>query len=111
METNVGTKHVPCITQIFSARRKVIIYRNICNQNCIYFRTVNFQYAKVLYTSYQAKITTLAEPDITLICKSLKRVSFSGKAPTENETENASEHLNIGTTLFELYLIIQRFVV
>lgn len=41
----------------------------------------------------------------------MKRLEFAGKAPTENEKEVSSQPLNVGTTLFELYLIMQRFVV
>lgn len=32
-------------------------------------------------------------------------------SPNENETRSSSEPLAVGTTLFELYLIVQRFVV
>lgn len=60
---------------------------------------------------YQEKIVALAECEVGNICKSLKRLSFAGKAPTENEKEVSSQPLNVGTTLFELYLIMQRFVV
>lgn len=52
----------------------------------------------------------MAESDVETICKSLKRLSFAGKAPTEDEKEVSSQPLNVGTSLFELYLIMQRFV-
>lgn len=36
-------------------------------------------------------------------------MSFAGKAPTEDEKEVSSQPLSVGTSLFELYLIMQRF--
>lgn len=74
------------------------------------FRNAHFQYAKFLYTFYQAKIASIAEPDIVKVCKSLRRLSFAGKSPTESETDSSSQSLAVGTSLFELYLIIQKFV-
>lgn len=73
-----------------------------------FFRIIHFQYAKALYVFYQAKISALAEPDVRNICKSLKKLSFTGF--TTNETDS-NEPLREGTTLFELYLALHRFVV
>ncbi|XP_044262026.1 protein unc-13 homolog 4B isoform X2 [Tribolium madens] len=73
----------------------------------LFQQTINFQYAKALYVFYQAKISALAEPDVRNICKSLKKLSFTGF--TTNETES-NESLKEGTTLFELYLALHRFV-
>ncbi|EEZ97425.2 BAI1-associated protein 3-like Protein [Tribolium castaneum] len=74
----------------------------------LFQQTINFQYAKALYVFYQAKISALAEPDVRNICKSLKKLSFTGF--TTNETDS-NEPLKEGTTLFELYLALHRFVV
>lgn len=67
-------------------------------------RLVHFKYAKTLYVMYQVRISTLAEPEITTICKSLKRIKYN-----EGSSEDG-ELLKVGTTLFELYLVLQRFV-
>jgi BAI1-associated protein 3 len=61
-----------------------------------------------LYTFYQAKISALAEPDVRNICKSLKKLSFTGFTAAETDS---SESLSEGTTLFELYLALHRFVI
>lgn len=72
------------------------------------YRIVNLHFAKALYTLYQVRIATLVEPEVVNVCKSLKRLSFAGIPTLENET---TDPLTIGTTLFELYLVLQRFVV
>lgn len=56
---------------------------------------------------YQVRIATLTEPEVVTVCKSLKRLSYDGIPTLENEP---SDPLTIGTTLFELYLVLQRFV-
>lgn len=74
------------------------------------FRSVNFSYAKTLYTFYQAKISTLCEPDVVDICKNLKRPKYNGYMDGSIQNNGEKADLSEGTTLFELYLSIQRFV-
>ena len=74
----------------------------------IHSRTISFQYTKSLYVFYQAKISALAEPDVRDICKNLKKLSFTGFTTAETDSD---EPLKEGTTLFELYLALHRFVV
>lgn len=74
----------------------------------IAYRTINFQYAKALYIFYQAKTATLTEPDVTSICKNLKKLSFTGFTLSETD---ANQPVTEGTSLFELYLALQRFVI
>ncbi|ENN83484.1 hypothetical protein YQE_00159, partial [Dendroctonus ponderosae] len=73
---------------------------------------VNFQYAKSLYIFYQAKISTLCEPEVRQICKNLKTLDYSGydfgNGPVN--TDPTVDPLAEGTSLFDLYLTIQRFV-
>lgn len=90
---------------------KIDLQKAIEYYDKMFQENVNLQYAKTLYTLYQVRVATLAEPEITAVCKSQKRLSFVGKAPSENETEKSSDTLNVGTALFELYLTVQRFVV
>lgn len=84
---------------------------------------MNFPYSKTLYGLYEQKIASLVEPEAKEVCKSLKRLQYSegstksihlagglngdtklGTPQVENEP------LAMGTTLFELYLTLQRFL-
>ncbi|CAH1131281.1 unnamed protein product [Ceutorhynchus assimilis] len=73
---------------------------------------VNFQYAKCLYTFYQARVATLCEPDVREICKNLKTLDNSDYKFGEGfvNEDPTVDPLAEGTSLFELYLAIQRFV-
>ncbi|CAH0552872.1 unnamed protein product [Brassicogethes aeneus] len=90
---------------------KTDIQKSIEYYDKLFQETVNFQYAKSLYIFYQAKVSTLCEPEVTNICKNLKRLTFNGKTSTLMTTEDSKEPLSAGTSLFELYLAVQRFVV
>ncbi|KAG5895641.1 hypothetical protein JTB14_008650 [Gonioctena quinquepunctata] len=74
----------------------------------IFQENVNFQYAKALYVFYQANISTMCEPAVIEICKNLKRLNYTGSSNFLNG-ENATDPLSEGTSLFELYLAVQRF--
>lgn len=74
----------------------------------LFQETVNFAYAKALYVFYQAKVSTLCEPEVVTICKSLKKLNYSGYNSLTNGDANV-DPLTEGTSLFELYLAIQRF--
>jgi hypothetical protein len=54
------------------------------------------------------QITELVEPVVTEACKSLKPLKFNN-AEADGIYDN--DPLLMGTTLFELYLIVQRFAV
>lgn len=68
---------------------------------------MTIQFAKTIYVLYQVRIATIVEPDVVNVCKSLKRLSYDGIPTIENDL---TDPLTIGTTLFELYLVLQRFV-
>lgn len=79
----------------------------------IFQETVNLQYAKILYSLYEAQLAAFIEPEVKDISNSLEKLIFPGhlypgRAPANIDPE---EPLATGTTLFELYLILQRFVV
>ncbi|KAJ8979445.1 hypothetical protein NQ317_006759 [Molorchus minor] len=76
----------------------------------LFQETINFEYAKALYVFYQAKISSIAEPEVTKICKGLKKLDYTGYSSIPNGTTN-TDHLTEGTSLFELYLAMQRFAV
>lgn len=54
------------------------------------------------------QIAELVEPVVTEACKSLKPIKFNN---TEADDTYDNDRLLMGTTLFELYLIVQRFAV
>lgn len=84
---------------------------------------MSFPYSKVLYGVYEDKIASLVEPEVIQVCKSMKRLRYSegstnsvflagglNGATGMGGTEVGSEPLAMGTTLFELYLALQRFL-
>ncbi|XP_049820275.1 protein unc-13 homolog 4B isoform X3 [Aethina tumida] len=88
------------------------IQKSIEYYDKLFQETVNFQYAKALYIFYQAKISTLCEPEVVDICKNLKRLTYNGNTSTLITPEGSTKDpLSEGTTLFELYLAVQRFVI
>lgn len=84
---------------------------------------MNFPYSKALYGLYENKIASLVEPDVVEVCKRLKRLNYNEGSTNSvhlagginGETgmgapQVADEPLAMGTTLFELYLALQRFL-
>ncbi|CAH1967098.1 unnamed protein product [Acanthoscelides obtectus] len=69
---------------------------------------VNFQFAKALYVFYQARICILCEPDVIEICKNLRSLQYSSYNDLTKQ-EGSPDPLAEGTSLFELYLALQRF--
>lgn len=74
----------------------------------IFYTICQFPYAKAIYTLYECKISEICEPLVTDVCMTLKPLKFKDQAKN-GEYEN--DPLAMGTTLFELYLILQRFAV
>ncbi|KAM3965051.1 C2 and C2B_Munc13-like domain-containing protein staccato isoform 2-T2 [Aphomia sociella] len=89
----------------------------------VFIETMNFPYSKALYGQYEQKVASLVEPEATEVCKSLKRLQYhEGSTKTihlaggiNGESKLGTpdvekEPLAMGTTLFELYLTLQRFL-
>ncbi|CAH2084741.1 unnamed protein product [Euphydryas editha] len=89
----------------------------------VFIEVMSFPYSKTLYGVYEDKIASLVEPEVIQVCKSLKRLRYSEGSThsvhlaggINGETglgtqELGSEPLSMGTTLFELYLALQRFL-
>lgn len=85
------------------------------------YRVMSFPYSKTLYGLYESKLASLAESEIIDVCKSLKRLRYSEGSTTTlaggingdtslGASSVGSEPLTMGTTLFELYLTLQRFL-
>ncbi|XP_041980361.1 protein unc-13 homolog 4B isoform X3 [Aricia agestis] len=88
----------------------------------VFGEVMSFPYSKALYGVYENKIASLVEPEVVQVCKSLKRLRYSESNSNvqlagglNGETglgtpDVGSEPLAMGTTLFELYLALQRFL-
>lgn len=84
---------------------------------------MSFPYSKALYGLYENKISSLVEPEVIQVCKNLKRLNY-GEGSTNSvhlagglngvtgmgAPKVGTEPLAMGTTLFELYLTLQRFL-
>lgn len=84
---------------------------------------MSFPYSRILYGVYEDKLAQLVEPEVTDVCKSLKRLRYSEGSTTSvqlaggingegvsGSRDTQSEPLAMGTALFELYLTLQRFL-
>lgn len=71
----------------------------IDNYDKLFIKRINFPYARCLYVMYEKRISGLCRIIVQDVCSRMKRI----------EIENTDVELNLGTTLFELYLTLQRF--
>lgn len=70
---------------------------------------VNFKYTSVLYATYDEKLAEIIQPIVEEVCNTIKSIEFRiGQAAIEQL--DSYENVNMGTTLFELYLVLQRFI-
>ncbi|XP_075975493.1 C2 and C2B_Munc13-like domain-containing protein staccato isoform X3 [Anticarsia gemmatalis] len=89
----------------------------------VFVEVMSFPYSKALYGLYESKIASLVESEIVDVCKSLKRLRYSEGSTTTvhlagglngvtgmGNSSVEAEPLTMGTTLFELYLTLQRFL-
>nr|CAD7447691.1 unnamed protein product [Timema bartmani] len=70
----------------------------------LFLEALHLSYATTLYTIYEKKISELTEEVVTEVCKTLKPLKFNDR-PGDDIYDN--DPLTMGTTLFELYLILQ----
>ncbi|XP_043520293.1 protein unc-13 homolog 4B isoform X10 [Frieseomelitta varia] len=73
----------------------------IDNYDKLFIKRINLPYARCLYMTYEKRISDMCMIITEDICGRLKRI----------EIENADVELNLGTTLFELYLALQRYAI
>ncbi|KAJ8723334.1 hypothetical protein PYW08_003246 [Mythimna loreyi] len=87
----------------------------------VFVEVMSFPYSKTLYGLYESKLASLVESEVVDVCKSLKRLRYSEGSTTTlaggingetglGSSSVGSEPLTMGTTLFELYLTLQRFL-
>ncbi|KAL0270000.1 UNVERIFIED_CONTAM: hypothetical protein PYX00_007554 [Menopon gallinae] len=72
----------------------------------IFHSTLRFSYAQTLYSVYEKKVAEMTQDEVINASNLLKPIHYED-GPAEEEDQ--SEMLNVGTTLFELYLGLQRF--
>lgn len=72
----------------------------------IFQDTMNFQFARTLYSFYESKLAAHVEPIVQEVSKDIKRIDI----PDESQQLASHQEINMGTTLFELYLVLKRFV-
>ncbi|KAI4490005.1 hypothetical protein M0804_004187 [Polistes exclamans] len=78
------------------------LQRSIDHYDKLFIKKMNFPYTRTLYVMYEEKISDMCMDVVEDLCVRLKRI--------EIDSNNDAE-LNLGTTLFELYLTLQRYAV
>ncbi|XP_072759281.1 protein unc-13 homolog 4B isoform X4 [Anoplolepis gracilipes] len=89
--------HIKIIQLIRSDLQKAIE-----NYDKVFIKKVNVPYARMLYIAYEKRISDMCMIIIEDVCARLKRIEV-------DSTDNAE--LSLGTTLFELYLTLQRYAI
>lgn len=62
-------------------------------------------FSHTIFMFYEERLAEHVKPVVALVCKNLKRIHL----PDARYAEPVHEELNMGTALFELYLVIKRF--
>ncbi|XP_055524465.1 protein unc-13 homolog 4B isoform X3 [Wyeomyia smithii] len=81
------------------------IQRSIEYYDKIFQEVFHFLYTRELYIAYELKLAELIKPCVEDICRDLKRIQI----PDSNSGSLDYENINMGTTLFELYVVLKRF--
>ncbi|XP_062536569.1 protein unc-13 homolog 4B isoform X2 [Armigeres subalbatus] len=81
------------------------IQRSIEHYDKLFQEILHFQYTKELYITHELKLAEVIKPCVEEICRALRRIEI----PESNTAFMEYEDINMGTTLFELYLVLKRF--
>lgn len=84
------------------------LQRSIEHYDKIFQEIIHFQYTKELYSVYESLLADMIEPEVLDVCRSLKRIHLQDD---QSPVHVDNREINMGTTLFELYLVLKRFVV
>ncbi|XP_046996115.1 protein unc-13 homolog 4B isoform X1 [Schistocerca americana] len=103
-EEEAQLNHVIKIVQLV----RTDLQRAIEYHDKIFQQTIHLPYAKTLYKLYESKVSELVGPVIKNACMCLKPLKFGDNMEV---VEGDTDPLSMGTKLFELYLILQRFCV
>ncbi|XP_054263461.1 protein unc-13 homolog 4B-like isoform X2 [Macrosteles quadrilineatus] len=74
----------------------------------LFVTMIQVSYAKTLYTIFECKVSEMTEPLVNDICASLKPLRYKDNSHTANMEDDP---LALGTSLFELYIELQRLSV
>mgnify|MGYP002655273053 CR=1 FL=1 len=74
-----------------------------------HFRSLNFQYAGIIYKLYDRKVMELVKPVVIDICNT--KIERLDLLDSKDMKHNRYEEINMLTTLFELFLLLKRFSV
>ncbi|XP_012283294.1 protein unc-13 homolog 4B isoform X2 [Orussus abietinus] len=66
----------------------------------LFLKKINFPYARTLYLMYEKRISDMCAIVVEDVCARVKRIEIDSEEDAE---------LSLGTTLFELYLTLQRY--
>lgn len=68
---------------------------------------MRFKLSSILFKFYDSKLTEMIQPAVTQICSEIKRINVPDD---QFEPLPDLSTTNMGTTLFELYLILKRLL-
>ncbi|XP_026840158.1 protein unc-13 homolog 4B isoform X2 [Drosophila persimilis] len=68
---------------------------------------IQLNYSAILYLLYDSKLNEICEPIVKDVCNNIKRLDVPDD---QFEYLPKIDNLNMGTTLFELYLVLKRYV-
>lgn len=68
---------------------------------------MHLSFGRTCFVFYEARLAEHVEPVVTDVCKNLKRISMPDYSGGVLVPEH--EELNMGTTLFEVYLVLKKF--
>ncbi|XP_050543331.1 protein unc-13 homolog 4B isoform X2 [Daktulosphaira vitifoliae] len=92
--------HIKIIQHLKADLQKALDY-----YDKIFIKKIQFSYACTLFSIYECKISEMCEPFITRICMNMKPINFEENGRLEVD----KDPLAMGTSLFELYMSIQKF--
>lgn len=73
----------------------------------LFHRKIRINFSTVLFKFYDGKVAEIAKSIVDEVCSHIKRIDV----PDDNFEELPNiDNVNMGTTLFELYLVLKRFL-
>ncbi|KAH8384033.1 hypothetical protein KR009_011796 [Drosophila setifemur] len=73
----------------------------------LFYHKIQLNYSAILYLFYDAKLTEICKSIIIEVCNNIKRLDVPDD---QFEYLPSIDNVNMGTTLFEVYLILKRYV-
>ncbi|XP_034664063.1 protein unc-13 homolog 4B isoform X4 [Drosophila subobscura] len=73
----------------------------------LFYHKIQLNYSAILYLLYDSKLTDICKSIVKDVCNNIKRLDVPDD---QFEYLPKIDNLNMGTTLFELYLVLKRYV-